>query len=352
MVSSVYKIFIKGLKIFSVGSCLFVAAWFLSSVAVGSVPVEQQGKTLNSSFSDLAMGERVKPEEIKQEIVKSLAEEKEDANALIDELSKYEKQLINSPKERKYDFSSTDLASQSIDVANDRMRQLIDYKRELEDQKEKLVLELVKHKRKIKSLMSSSVSSDRFQEKSEESQNLKSRLVSLESKLQALQEVEDRNKDLKTQLVSVLKEYQIIKNDLALKTEQLKSFQTGQPLKVVKQAPQKSPKLPEGFASVDSRSSDVMVAEVVANRVNLRSGPGREHAPVMQVARGAKLVVEDRKGAWYRVISPNGSRAYVEAAMLQVASKNNTSNVSSRARYGNNYAEEDAAFSSLRSQFR
>ncbi len=57
--------------------------------------------------------------------------------------------------------------------------------------------------------------------------------------------------------------------------------------------------------------TDVMTLEVVAPKVNLRSGPGEENSPVMQVAQGTRLVVEERQGDWFRVITPTGTRAYI-----------------------------------------
>lgn len=60
------------------------------------------------------------------------------------------------------------------------------------------------------------------------------------------------------------------------------------------------------------------VVEVI-KKANLRSGPGLSHAPLMAVATGTRLVVEERDSAgWLRVISPSGERAYV----LQDLTKN------------------------------
>ncbi len=65
-----------------------------------------------------------------------------------------------------------------------------------------------------------------------------------------------------------------------------------------------------------SRESDVLIVEVRAPKANLRSGPGNEHAPIMQLQRGARLTVEQREGDWYRVIAPTGARAYVTADVV------------------------------------
>ena len=61
------------------------------------------------------------------------------------------------------------------------------------------------------------------------------------------------------------------------------------------------------------RAAEVLVFEVRGVKVNLRSGPGADHAAVMQVQRGSKLTVESREGDWYRVYTPTGTRAYIMA---------------------------------------
>lgn len=67
-------------------------------------------------------------------------------------------------------------------------------------------------------------------------------------------------------------------------------------------------------------NKEVLVVEVARTKINLRSGPGREHSPLIQVPRGSRLVVEDRVGDWYRVITPTGARAYVRSDVVRVLS--------------------------------
>lgn len=64
--------------------------------------------------------------------------------------------------------------------------------------------------------------------------------------------------------------------------------------------------------------SDVMIVEVTADKVNLRSGPGPENSMVMQVQRGNKLTVEAREGDWFRVVTPVGSRAFIRSDVVRV----------------------------------
>ena len=66
----------------------------------------------------------------------------------------------------------------------------------------------------------------------------------------------------------------------------------------------------------EKAESDMPIATVNAVKANLRTGPGAEHAPLMEVAKGSRLVVETRIGNWYRVIAPNGSRAWISSDVV------------------------------------
>jgi uncharacterized protein YgiM (DUF1202 family) len=61
----------------------------------------------------------------------------------------------------------------------------------------------------------------------------------------------------------------------------------------------------------------MLTIRVIADKVNLRVRPGKEHSPLQQVARGTELVVESRVGDWYQVITPTGSRAYILSDFVQ-----------------------------------
>ena len=63
-------------------------------------------------------------------------------------------------------------------------------------------------------------------------------------------------------------------------------------------------------------ASDVPVAQVIVSKAYLRSGPSKDSAPLMSVAKGARLVVETRRGEWYRVITPQGTRAWVNTEVI------------------------------------
>jgi len=64
--------------------------------------------------------------------------------------------------------------------------------------------------------------------------------------------------------------------------------------------------------------ADAMVVEVNVARAALRSGPSPDDSELMNVAHGSRLVVEERKGDWYRVIAPNSTRAYIRADLVRV----------------------------------
>ena len=72
-------------------------------------------------------------------------------------------------------------------------------------------------------------------------------------------------------------------------------------------------------------AADVMIVEAVKKKINLRSGPGREHSPLMQVRRGTRLTVESREGDWFRVVAPTGGRAYVRSDVVKKLSKEGAS---------------------------
>ena len=65
------------------------------------------------------------------------------------------------------------------------------------------------------------------------------------------------------------------------------------------------------------------VATVVVDKAYLRSGPGKQHSPVMAVARGTRLVVERQEGEWLRVVGPTGESVWVSRTVLLTQSFSN-----------------------------
>lgn len=68
--------------------------------------------------------------------------------------------------------------------------------------------------------------------------------------------------------------------------------------------------------SAPQQSTEMLVGTVVSDKANLRAGPGKDNSPLMAVARGTRLAIETRSGEWFRVIAPNGARAWVSAEVL------------------------------------
>ena len=73
---------------------------------------------------------------------------------------------------------------------------------------------------------------------------------------------------------------------------------------------------PSHMPAASSGEGDMTGVTVTAEKANLRSGPGLNNSPLMTVPRGTRLVVERREGDWYRVVTPNGSRAWVTGAVV------------------------------------
>jgi hypothetical protein len=64
--------------------------------------------------------------------------------------------------------------------------------------------------------------------------------------------------------------------------------------------------------------SDMQIATVIAEKAQLRTGPGMSNSPLMTVAQGTRLAIEMQNGDWYRVIAPSGARAWVSRDVLDI----------------------------------
>jgi hypothetical protein len=167
----------------------------------------------------------------------------------------------------------------SKDEQRETISRLIEENKILEAQQNKLMREIVEYRRRIKEEASG--------EKDVKIGQLEQEIIALKNQL-------------------LLKETEIM---LLTNT---KNDQVGSNVVGKANVPERHP-LP--LAQV---TSDVQIAEVIAPKVNLRSGPGTSHAPVMQIQKGARLVIETKQGDWYRIITPNGGRAYVQADVIRV----------------------------------
>ncbi len=91
-------------------------------------------------------------------------------------------------------------------------------------------------------------------------------------------------------------------------------------------------------------AEDVLVGTVVADKANLRTGPGKDNSPFMTVPKGARLIVETRNGEWYRVITPTGTRAWVAAEVLAFGATGQASPTRTVRIKGYNAGFEDETF--------
>lgn len=64
--------------------------------------------------------------------------------------------------------------------------------------------------------------------------------------------------------------------------------------------------------------SDMQIATVIAEKAQLRTGPGMNNSPLMTVAKGTRLAIETKSGEWYRVVAPTGARAWVSSDVLDL----------------------------------
>jgi hypothetical protein len=70
------------------------------------------------------------------------------------------------------------------------------------------------------------------------------------------------------------------------------------------------------YPQVERANREMMVATVSVPRAYLRSGPGTDESAMGIVPRGSRLVVETRQGEWYRIIAPDGDRAWISAQVV------------------------------------
>jgi chromosome segregation ATPase len=72
---------------------------------------------------------------------------------------------------------------------------------------------------------------------------------------------------------------------------------------------------------VPAESDDMPIATVTADKAQLRAGPSMSDSPLMAITKGTRLAVETRRGEWLRVISPAGSRAWVNLDVVSFGPK-------------------------------
>jgi len=147
----------------------------------------------------------------------------------------------------------------------------------------------------------------KFESKSEELEKVRNRLVIAETQVERLSSfIEKRNA-------------QVLQNQNAqMQARASIPMQQNYPANQAQQQQQQQ----------QQQHQDMLVATVVANKANLRTGPGVGNSPLLTVNKGTRLAVETRQvvgdTTWYRVLAPNGSRAWVVGDVLNFESQGNT----------------------------
>ncbi len=67
---------------------------------------------------------------------------------------------------------------------------------------------------------------------------------------------------------------------------------------------------------------DLPIVTVTADKAALRTGPGLENSPLLHVSKGTTLTVETRNGNWYRVNTPQGTRAWISGDIVKFGKEN------------------------------
>lgn len=97
----------------------------------------------------------------------------------------------------------------------------------------------------------------------------------------------------------------------------------------------------------EKTESDMQTLTVMADKVFLRINPGKDASPLMAVTKGNKLVVEKRVGEWYRVIAPNGTRAWISSDVVAFGGTPNSAPTTTVKVGGYNSELEDEAFKTI-----
>lgn len=127
------------------------------------------------------------------------------------------------------------------------------------------------------------------------------------------------NAGLKNELLIAREEVRAMRNvglqPVKSSTTTLRKVEPPKPLPVpVKVEPPKEELKPK---PVPVRLNEEVV-EIVGPKVNLRAGPSTGDSMVYQVEKGSRLLVEAVEGDWYRVVAPNGGRAYVLKSLARL----------------------------------
>jgi len=141
---------------------------------------------------------------------------------------------------------------------------------------------------------------------------------------------------LSTEVNRLKKEVISLKGKLKLKEEEVSALSAGKPYRPRSQndqqssaptrpaqqkavrAPAPETRAPLAAATPTKSSSRDLRVKVTVPKANLRTGPGKKHGVVTQIAKGVVLSAESRSGSWYRVLDPTGKRAFISSDVVRV----------------------------------
>ncbi len=73
------------------------------------------------------------------------------------------------------------------------------------------------------------------------------------------------------------------------------------------------------------KANTTLIATVTVPKANLRTGPGLNNSPLMSVKKNSRLVVEKQLNGWYRVVTPEGTRAWISASVVSFGKSSSAS---------------------------
>jgi hypothetical protein len=155
-----------------------------------------------------------------------------------------------------------------------------------------------------------------------------------------------------SELNRLKKEVISLKGKLKLKEEEISALSSGKPLRPRPTQTKSQPaaassapvatavatavstpaptRVPLATATATKSSARDMRVKVTVPKANLRTGPGKKHGVVTQIAKGVVLSAESRSGSWFRVLDPTGKRAFISADVVRLLKPQTRSSLAPR----------------------
>ncbi len=227
----------------------------------------------------------------------------------------FEKTLATLREQNSQLTESSSTREQEVATLKQWLKSLRDEKRSLETDKQDLSSKLDKATEALRALKEKVDKTDEIIASKEEELGNTTRQLSrtIQDAKQLEQKLEDKDKAL-ARIPELERELIDARNQLLLKeTELARLSGAGKVDRALVSPPARKPADSVGIRP----AADVLIVEIIPRKVNLRVGPGQEHSPLMQLRQGSRLTVENRQGDWYRVMTPEGKRAYIRADVVR-----------------------------------